>query len=220
MRHHLNRQPFGIAGSAGCPALIAAISMEVIPSVSYGTLTRRDITTLSSRILYFSLGYTKRLNFPWGSITVHFVPRPVPVLCGERHPHRAGYRNRCRPAPLCGMWRSVQRPCRHGRQLARTPVYHYNPGGPSLTRLRPGDYRGTLVAASGNEPSLTHAPAIILVVDIPSILSPLLARPGAPPRYFGGTPVVPGPGIPPLLLGQRNHSGEHFSHSRGAWPTC
>ena len=45
-------------------------------------------------------------------------------------------------------------------------VYHYNPGGPSLTRLRPGDYRGTLVAASGNEPSLTHAPAIILYTDV------------------------------------------------------
>ena len=119
------------------PAL-SAISMEVIPSVSDGTL---DITTLSS-ILYFSAGITKRLNFPWGSMSFRAAACTgalyhieLYVVCGDLPGLAAG-------------------------------VYHYNPGGPSLTRLRLGDYRGTLVAASGNEPSLTHAPAIILYTDV------------------------------------------------------
>ena len=121
--------PLPFEASPSVVPALSAISMEVIPSVSDGTL---DITTLSS-ILYFSAGITKRLNFPWGS-----MPSGLPVLCTTSS-HLPG--------------------------LA-AGVYHYNPGGPSVTRLRPGDYRGTLVAASGNEPSLTDAPAIILYTDV------------------------------------------------------
>ena len=130
--------PLPFEASPSVVPALSAISMEVIPSVSYGTL---DITTLSS-ILYFSAGITKRLNFPWGSMpfraaacTGALYHIELYVVCGDLPGLAAG-------------------------------VYHYNPGGPSLTRLRPGDYRGTLVAASGNEPSLTHAPAIILYTDV------------------------------------------------------
>ena len=130
--------PLPFEASPSVVPALSAISMEVIPSVSDGTL---DITTLSS-ILYFSAGITKRLNFPWGSMpfraaacTGALYHIELYVVCGDLPGLAAG-------------------------------VYHYNPGGPSLTRLRPGDYRGTLVAASGNEPSLTHAPAIILYTDV------------------------------------------------------
>ena len=141
--------PLPFEASPSVVPALSAISMEVIPSVSDGTL---DITTLSS-ILYFSAGITKRLNFPWGSMpfraaacTGALYHIELYVVCGDLPGLAAG-------------------------------VYHYNPEGPSLTRLRPGDYRGTLVAASGNEPSLTHAPAIILYTDV-----------------FGGTPVSTRPG--------------------------
>ena len=130
--------PLPFEASPSVVPALSAISMEVIPSVSDGTL---DITTLSS-ILYCSAGITKRLNFPLG---IHAVSCRGLYRCSV--PHRA----------LCGMWRPA---------WFSAGVYHYNPGGPSLTRLRPGDYRGTLVAASGNEPSLTHAPAIILYTDV------------------------------------------------------
>ena len=134
----LDPLPLPFEASPSVVPALSAISMEVIPSVSDGTL---DITTLSS-ILYFSAGITKRLNFPWGSMSFRAAACTgalyhieLYVVCGDLPGLAAG-------------------------------VYHYNPGGPSLTRLRPGDYRGTLVAASGNEPSLTHAPAIILYTDV------------------------------------------------------
>ena len=125
------------ASRAVVPAL-SAISTEVIPSASDGTL---DITALSS-ILYFSAGITKRLNFPWGDMTFRAAACTgalyhieLYVVCGDLPGLEAG-------------------------------VYHYDPRGPSLTRLRQGDYRRTLVNASGNEPSVTHAPAIIVYTDV------------------------------------------------------
>ena len=130
--------PLPFEASPSVVPALSAISMEVIPSVSDGTL---DITTLSS-ILYFSAGITKRLNLPWGS-----MPFRAAACTGALY-HIELY-------VVCGDLPGLA-----------AGVYHYNPGGPSLTRLRPGDYRGTLVAASGNEPSLTHAPAIILYTDV------------------------------------------------------
>ena len=112
--------------------------MEVIPSAGDGTL---GITTLSS-ILYFSAGITKRLNFPWGA-----MPFRAAACTGALY-HIELY-------VVCGDLPGLA-----------AGVYHYNPEGPSLTRLRQGDYRGTLVAASGNEPSLSHAPAIIAYTDV------------------------------------------------------
>lgn len=41
-------------------------------------------------------------------------------------------------------------------------VYHFSPHDFALRRLRPGDYRDVLVHASGNEPSVTIAPAILV----------------------------------------------------------
>lgn len=41
-------------------------------------------------------------------------------------------------------------------------VYHFNPGDMALRCLRPGDHRGVLVAASGAEPGVAHAPAVLV----------------------------------------------------------
>ncbi len=56
--------PLPFEASPSVVPALSAISMEVIPSASGGTL---DLTTLSS-ILYFSAGITKRLNFAWGDM--------------------------------------------------------------------------------------------------------------------------------------------------------
>ena len=106
--------PLPFEASPSVVPALSAISMEVIPSVSDGTL---DITTLSS-ILYFSAGITKRLNFPWGSMpfraaacTGALYHIELYVVCGDLPGLAAG-------------------------------VYHYNPGGPSLTPATAGRLSG------------------------------------------------------------------------------
>ncbi len=130
--------PLRLEASPSVVPALSAISMEVIPSASDGTL---DLTTLSS-ILYFSAGITRRLNFPWGD-----MPFRAAACTGALY-HIELY-------VVCGDLPGLE-----------AGVYHFDPRGPSLTRLRQGDYRGTLVAASGHEPSLTHAPAIIVYTDV------------------------------------------------------
>jgi SagB-type dehydrogenase family enzyme len=41
-------------------------------------------------------------------------------------------------------------------------VYHFGPGDFALRLLRAGDYRGNLAQATAGEPSVTHAPAVII----------------------------------------------------------
>ncbi|MFQ6030672.1 MAG: SagB/ThcOx family dehydrogenase [Dehalococcoidia bacterium] len=130
--------PLPFEASPSVVPALSVISTDVIPSGSDRTL---DDTTLS-RILYFSAGTTKRLNFPWGDMpfraaacTGALYHIELYVVCGDLPGLEAG-------------------------------VYHYNPTGPSLARLREGDYRRTLMNASGNEPSVTHAPAIIVYTDV------------------------------------------------------
>jgi SagB-type dehydrogenase family enzyme len=45
-------------------------------------------------------------------------------------------------------------------------VYHFGPHDFALRRLREGDYRGVLVEASGGEPSVAQAPAIIVTTSV------------------------------------------------------
>ena len=130
--------PLRIEASPSVVPALSAISMEVVPPDQDRI---PDMTTLSS-ILYFSAGITKRLNFPWGD-----MPFRAAACTGALY-HIELY-------VVCGDLPGLE-----------AGVYHFDPRGPSLTRLRQGDYRGTLVAASGNEPSLTHAPAIIVYTDV------------------------------------------------------
>jgi SagB-type dehydrogenase family enzyme len=45
-------------------------------------------------------------------------------------------------------------------------VYHYGVHDHALRQLRAGDYRAALVAASGDEPALAHAPAILVTTSV------------------------------------------------------
>ena len=45
-------------------------------------------------------------------------------------------------------------------------LYHFNPGDFSLRRLREGDFRGVIAAASGGELGALHAPAIVLATGV------------------------------------------------------
>jgi SagB-type dehydrogenase family enzyme len=119
------------------PALYA-ISTQVMPPDQDRI---PDIGTLSS-VLHFSAGITKRLNYPGGD-----MPFRAAACTGALY-HIELY-------VVCGDLPGLE-----------AGVYHFDSSGPSLTPLRQGDYRGTMVNASGNEPSVTHAPAIIVYTDV------------------------------------------------------
>jgi len=46
-------------------------------------------------------------------------------------------------------------------------VYHFDPRGPALERLREGDHRGHLVRATGGEPAVAEAPVSMVLTGIP-----------------------------------------------------
>jgi SagB-type dehydrogenase family enzyme len=46
-------------------------------------------------------------------------------------------------------------------------VYHFDPAGPALERLRPGDHRGWLAQSSGREPAVAAAPVVLALSGIP-----------------------------------------------------
>src|SRR5260221_522440 len=45
-------------------------------------------------------------------------------------------------------------------------LYHFNPGDLSLRRLREGDFRAAIAAASGRESAISHAPAIVIATGV------------------------------------------------------
>lgn len=119
------------------PAL-SAISTTVSPS-SGGRIP--DIDTLA-RILHFSAGVTKKINYPWGAMSFRAAACTgalyhieLYVVCGDLPGLEAG-------------------------------VYHFDPQATALRRLRQGDYRGALVDASGNEHIVANAPATIVCTDV------------------------------------------------------
>jgi len=96
-----------------------------------------DLATLAS-LLYFSAGITKRIRYPGGDIYFRAA------ACTGALYHIDLYL-------VCG-------------DLPGLPagVYHFGPHDFALRRLREGDYRSVLVAASGGEPSLAEAPAALV----------------------------------------------------------
>ena len=46
-------------------------------------------------------------------------------------------------------------------------VYHFDPAGRALTRLREGDHRGLLVRATASEPAVARAPVVLALTGIP-----------------------------------------------------
>ncbi len=124
----------------------ASASMPALEAISaYIELRGRhvpDIRTLS-RILYFSAGITKRIKFPppWGEIQFRAAS------CTGALYHIDLY-------IVCGDLPGLE-----------AGVYHFDPKDFALRRLRKGDYRNVLVDATENEPSITHAPLIIVYAD-------------------------------------------------------
>ena len=95
-----------------------------------------------SKILQFSAGITKRIEYPWGEMafraaacTGALFHIELYLVCGDLPGLEAG-------------------------------VYHFDPIKPALDPLRKGDYRSVLVEASGNHPSLANAPAVICYTDV------------------------------------------------------
>ena len=122
--------------SSGVPAL-DAISEDVSPAA-----TRiPDLDTLS-KVLHYSAGVTKRISYPWGEMSFRAA------ACTGALYHIELY-------VVCGDLPGLE-----------AGVYHFDPGDSALRRLRSGDHRRTLVDATGDEPSVAAAPAIIVYTDV------------------------------------------------------
>ena len=95
-----------------------------------------------SKILHFSAGITKTLRIARGD-----MPFRAAACTGALY-HIELYL-------VCGNLPGLD-----------AGVYHFDPRESSLRRLRKGDYRRTLVDASGQEPSVCSAPAIFVLTDV------------------------------------------------------
>jgi len=101
-----------------------------------------DLDTLG-RILYFSAGITKIINFPnigdvefrAAACTGALYHIEIYVVCQDISGLEAG-------------------------------VYHFDPQEMKLIQLRKGDYRSVLVRASGSDAIIEHAPIILVYTDI------------------------------------------------------
>jgi SagB-type dehydrogenase family enzyme len=115
------------------PALDAIASTGVEPDDE----KEPDLHDLA-RIFYFSAGITRIKSHPGGQILFRAAP------CTGALYHVELYLA-CRNLPGLG-----------------AGLYHFGPSDFGLRRLRSGDWRSVIVEASGNEPSLAAAPAIVL----------------------------------------------------------
>ncbi len=101
-----------------------------------------DLATLT-RVLHFTGGITKRLRFPG-------LPQPLPfraAACTGALYHIELYL-------VCGDLPGLE-----------AGVYHFDPEGPALERLRRGDLRGVLLQAAAGEAALARAPAVLIFTD-------------------------------------------------------
>jgi SagB-type dehydrogenase family enzyme len=115
---------------------VAALSAIAVSSVPDRMVTP-DLAALTS-LLFFSAGITKRRQYPGGEMLY-------------------------RAAACTGALYEIELylACGELPDLA-AGLYHFNPGDFSLRRLRKGDFRGVLVAATGVDRMIEHAPAILI----------------------------------------------------------
>lgn len=118
---------------SGMPAL-QAISAA---SVAAHAEVIPDVEKLA-HVLFYSAGVTKKKSYPGGEIYFRAA-----ACAGALYPIELYV--------VCG-------------DLPGLPagVYHFNPAGFALRRLRAGDYRRTLMAASGQESSIEAAPVVLV----------------------------------------------------------
>ena len=123
--------------SLAMPALFA-LAADIAPKAEEQVPTIDQIT----RVLHFSAGITKTVRFAWGD-----VPFRAAACTGALY-HIELYL-------VCGDLSGLG-----------AGVYHFDPRESSLRRLRKGDYRRTLVDASGQEPAVSSAPALLVLTDV------------------------------------------------------
>ena len=107
------------------------------PGLSSSDESVPDLKTLA-RLFYFSAGITKQLPYPGG--TMYFRA----AACTGALYHIELYL-------VCGDLPDLE-----------AGVYHFSVHDFSLRRLRSGDYRRTLLEATGGEPTVAHAPAQVV----------------------------------------------------------
>ena len=122
--------------------LDAAALSAIATSVAPGSEDQIPDPGSLGAVLYYSAGITKKLRYPWGE-----MPFRAAACTGALY-HIELY-------VVCGDLPGLE-----------AGVYHFDPGELALRRLRHGDYRRTLVDASGIEPAIASAPAVIVYTDI------------------------------------------------------
>jgi SagB-type dehydrogenase family enzyme len=96
------------------------------------------------QILHYSAGITKHIAYPgWGKIAFRAA------ACTGALYHVEVYL-------VCNELPDLQ-----------AGVYHFNPVQNALTMLRSGDFRGELFSASGFNPAVEQAPAVLVYTDVP-----------------------------------------------------
>lgn len=98
----------------------------------------RPTSQILAEILYLSAGVTKRRSYPGGEMLFRAA------ACTGALYHIDLYL-------VCGDLEDL-----------KAGVYHFSPHDFALWRLRQGDYRAVLVRASGQEPSIVNAPAVLV----------------------------------------------------------
>ncbi len=131
--------PADLSDVEGRPALEAIAGNPAI-----GSRAILDLRMVA-RLLYFSAGITKYLEYPepWGrtpfraaACTGALYHIELYLVCGDLPELEAG-------------------------------IYHFDPQGFALRQLRKGDYRGALIRASGDEASVAKAQATLVLTDVP-----------------------------------------------------
>ncbi len=115
------------------PALRALAPLESSACAS----ATPDLATLA-RLLLFSAGVTKRKRVPGGERQMRAYPNTGALYHVDLY-------------LVCGALPGLD-----------AGVYHFGPHDFALRRLRAGDWRGACVAASGGEPHLARAPALLV----------------------------------------------------------
>jgi SagB-type dehydrogenase family enzyme len=148
-RHYLDWEnqpiPFKIYSELepiALPQQLSSSGMTALEAISTFEASARDqaipsIQTLAE-ILFLSAGITKRRSYPGGEILFRAA------ACTGALYHIDLYL-------VCGDLPGL-----------KAGVYHFGPQDFALRRLRNGDYRNALVQASGREPAIANAPAIVV----------------------------------------------------------